>query len=304
MRIHRVRSGETLEQIAQNYGVTVRDLIHYNELPTRNVIVPGLALLIPGGNPMAVQSYVVQSGDTPKSVAAKFGLTPELFSQWTGYSADATLAAGTRIYLPARRTTKRTIEVNGYLLPSGTPSDAQILQELSYLTYFCSFSYQARADGSLQGPKDDVALASARQQQIRPLLTVTNFDSTNFSPTLAHTILANASIRRRVIDNLVSTCRTKGYGGVNVDFEHMQPTDRQLYNQFIAELRDSLHASGLSVSIAMGPKTADNPNQSWMGAFDYRTLGAEVDFLMLMTYEWGWVGGPPMTTNALHLLAV
>ncbi|GMA62072.1 hypothetical protein GCM10025859_25120 [Alicyclobacillus fastidiosus] len=40
----------------------------------------------------------------------------------------------------------------------------------------------------------------------------------------------------------------------------------------------------------MGPKTSDAPQQPWMGAFDYKTLGAEVDFLMLMTYEWGWVG--------------
>ncbi|WP_284286272.1 glycosyl hydrolase family 18 protein [Alicyclobacillus fastidiosus] len=168
------------------------------------------------------------------------------------------------------------------------------------MTYFCTFSYQARADGSLEAPKDDVALRAARAQRIRPLVTVTNFDGTNFNPSLAHTILANASIRRRLIDNMASTCKAKGYGGVNVDFEHMQPEDRPLYNQFIAQLRDSLHAQGLSVSIAMGPKTADNPTQSWMGAFDYKTLGSEVDFLMLMTYEWGWVGGPPLAGILQH----
>ncbi|MFB5188874.1 LysM peptidoglycan-binding domain-containing protein [Alicyclobacillus fastidiosus] len=301
MRIHRVRQGETLEQIGEQYGVTVRDLVHYNELSSQQVIVPGLALLIPGGEPLGVQAYIVKSGDTAASIAAKFGLSNELFSQWTGYETTTALTVGTRLYLPVRHPTKRSIEVNGYLLPSGTPSDAHILQELSLLTYFCSFSYQARADGSLEAPKDNVALRAARAQRIRPLMTVTNFDGTNFNSNLAHTILANASIRRRLIDNLASTCKSKGYRGVNVDFEHMQPGDRPLYNQFIAQLRDSLHAQGLSVSIAMGPKTADNPNQSWMGAFDYKTLGSEVDFLMLMTYEWGWVGGPPMTTNSLHV---
>ncbi|GMA65281.1 LysM peptidoglycan-binding domain-containing protein [Alicyclobacillus fastidiosus] len=49
MRIHRVRQGETLRQIAETYGVTVRDLVHYNELSSQQ-IVPGLALLIPGEN--------------------------------------------------------------------------------------------------------------------------------------------------------------------------------------------------------------------------------------------------------------
>lgn len=295
MRIHRVRQGESLSQIAATYGVSVRDLIRYNELPSRSEIVPGLALLVPKGDPLAVQAYTIQTGDTVESISQKFGISPAVFSNWTGYSTTAaTLPVGSRVYLPVRRTSLKTIEVNGYLLPSGTDSDREILQDVSQMTYFCSFSYQVRADGSLVAPRDDIALAAAKQARIQPLMTMTNFDGNNFNTTLAHTILANDSLRRRVIDNVLSTCTAKGFGGVNVDFEHMQPSDRPLYNAFIAQLRDALHARNLTVSIAMGPKTGDNPNQSWMGAFDYRTLGEEVDFLMLMTYEWGWVGGPPM----------
>ncbi|WAH38114.1 LysM peptidoglycan-binding domain-containing protein [Alicyclobacillus dauci] len=300
MRIHRVRQGETLQQIAGDYVVSVRDIVRVNELSSHDVLVPGLNLLIPKGDPLAVQAYTIQPGDTFQSIGERFGLTANVLTTWTGYDPSESLPVGTRIYLPVRRPSKRTIEVNGYLLPTGTPSDARIFQTISDMTYFCSFSYQARADGTLEEPKDNVALAAAKRAGIRPLMTMTNFDGNQFNTTLAHTILANNSIRRKVIDQTIAVCTRKGFGGVNVDFEHMQPGDRPLYNQYLRELRDALHAQGLSVSIAMGPKTGDNPNQPWMGAFDYRTIGQEVDFLMLMTYEWGWVGGPPLAPRLLH----
>lgn len=301
MRIHRVLQGESLDQIAASYGVTVRDLVRYNELPSQSRIVPGLSLLIPTGDSLAVQAYTIASGDSVESIASRFGITPAVFSNWTGLSTTAaTLPVGQRIYLPVQRQGKRPTEVNGYLLPTGTPSDAEILQTASALTYFCSFSYQVRADGSFDPPKDTSALAAAKRLNIRPLMTITNFDGNTFNTSLAHTILANASIRRKVIDGALSICTSKGFGGVNVDFEHMQPSDRPLYNAFIRQLREAASARNLSTSIAMGPKTGDNPNQSWMGAFDYATLGKEVDFLMLMTYEWGWVGGPLVVYIVQH----
>lgn len=297
MRIHRVRQGETLDQVATAYGVSVRDILHHNELPSQTVVVPGLALLIPKGDALGIQTYTVKSGDTVESIAKRFGITPAAFTSWTGFEETATPPAGTKLYLPVSRPSKKTIEVNGYLLPTGTESDAQILQNASDMTYVCSFSYQVRADGSYGGPgqpKDKKALQAAKKLNIQPLMTISNFDGNTFSTSLAHTILANSSIRRKAIDGALSLCASKGFTGVNVDFEHMQPSDRSLYNTFIRELRDAAHARKLTVSIAMGPKTGDNPNQSWMGAFDYQTLGKEVDFVMLMTYEWGWVGGPPM----------
>lgn len=294
MRIHRVRQGETLDSIAQLTGVSVRDIVRVNELSDTQVIVSGLNLLIPQDDPLAVQSYTVQSGDTVASISEKFGLTATEFEDWTGISGPGSVPKGRRLYFPTRVTTKKTIEVNGYLLPQGTQSDAQILQTVKNMTYVCAFSYQARPDGSIEPLKDNIMIKAAKQYGIRPLMTLTNFDGNTFSTSMAHTIMANRSIRRRLIDRVLSACAEKGYKGVNVDFEHMQPSDRPLYNTFIRELRDALHARSLSISIAMGPKTGDNPNQSWMGAFDYQTLGKEVDFLMLMTYEWGWVGGPPL----------
>jgi spore germination protein len=112
---------------------------------------------------------------------------------------------------------------------------------------------------------------------------------------LAHAVLANPAVRDRTIDALLAYLTGSGFVGVNVDFENMAPTDRPLYNDFIRRLTDRLHAAGYLSTLAAAPKPADLPDQPWVGAFDYAALGAIVDWVNIMTYEWGWIGGPPMS---------
>jgi spore germination protein len=241
--------------------------------------------------------HTVQSGETLRGIAEKYGTSTRELLRLNELESEDVLVVGLHLIVPSDAEKappqKRTIEVNGYLLPEGTPSDERILQDVPDITYVCIFSYQVRADGSLNPPRDRLALEAAKRYRIAPLMTVTNFDGNNFNTELAHTVMANGSIRRRVIENILQTMSAKGFKGVNIDFEHMRQTDRRLYNQFVRELGQAARAAGKSISIALGPKTSDDPTAPWMGAFDYRTLGREVDFMMLMTYEWGWVGGPP-----------
>lgn len=309
MWIHTVVAGESLRDIAERYGASTRDVARLNELENENILVPGLHLLLPGPA-VGVQPVRIRPGDTLTTLSRRTGISLGRLESWTGLregqqpqagQPTQELIAGQTLYLPREipADQKMTIEVNGYLLPTGSVNDANNLRETQAMTYVCMFSYQARADGTVAAPKDTQGLQAARQLNIAPLMTVTNFDGNNFNTELAHSILANGSIRRKLIDEVVRILRQKGFHGVNVDFEHMRPGDRPLYNAFIRELARSVRAQGHSISIAMGPKTRDEPEASWMGAFDYRTLGAEVDFLMLMTYEWGWVGGPPMAIAPL-----
>ncbi|WAH38656.1 glycosyl hydrolase family 18 protein [Alicyclobacillus dauci] len=300
MFIHTVVSGDTLGDIARIYGTTTRELDHLNELATLDVLVPGLHLLVPGRTRNVAQPYRIQPGDSVASIAQRIGISETNLERWLGFrgTIGTDLTAGTTIWVPKPVPQKRTIEVNSYLLPSGKVHDVEIIQGISNLTYLCIFSYQATTDGGLQIIPDQQAVRAAAQYNITPLMSVTN--GPGFRPELAHTLITNVSLREQFIRNIVNTAKQRGFRGVNVDFEHMNPGDRQPYNQFIHDLGNAVHAQGLSISIAMGPKTSDAPQQPWMGAFDYKTLGAEVDFLMLMTYEWGWVGGPPMAIAPIN----
>lgn len=71
-----VQSGDTLYRIAQNFGVTVKELIDLNNL-TSTVLSVGQQLLIPGtsGGTGTTTTYTVQSGDSLWKIAQRFGVS-------------------------------------------------------------------------------------------------------------------------------------------------------------------------------------------------------------------------------------
>src|SRR5690606_11100663 len=56
---------------------------------------------------------------------------------------------------------------------------------------------------------------------------------------------------------------------------------------------------GLLISTALAPKTSATQAGEWYEAHDYRAHGEIVDFVVLMTYEWGYSGGPPMAVSPI-----
>lgn len=79
--IHTVQEGENLYLIAQQYGLTVDDLLRANNLTETSILTIGQTLVIPGaaGAPMGVM-YQVQVGDTLAGVAHKFHTSPAAIS--------------------------------------------------------------------------------------------------------------------------------------------------------------------------------------------------------------------------------
>jgi len=115
-----------------------------------------------------------------------------------------------------------------------------------------------------------------------------------------HGILNNDQIQETLIENILSTLRDKGYYGLNIDFERIPPEDRQLYNSFLRKIVAVLRPLNYPISTALAPKTFDIQTGEWHGAHDYKAHGEIVDFVVIMTYEWGWSGGPPMAVAPLN----
>ncbi len=76
--------------------------------------------------------------------------------------------------------------------------------------------------------------------------------------------------------------------GVDVDFEYILPSDRVAFADFVRELRIAVNAVGYRVSVALAPKISDNQPGLLYEGKDYALLGAAADFVLLMTYEWGY----------------
>jgi len=61
-----------------------------------------------------------------------------------------------------------------------------------------------------------------------------------------------------------------------------------------------LRPEGYIVSTALAPKTSAGQTGLLYEAHDYPAHGRIVDFVILMTYEWGWIGGPPWAVAPIN----
>ncbi|MES1042147.1 MULTISPECIES: glycoside hydrolase family 18 protein [Peribacillus] len=297
MQIHVVRPGQTLYGIAQTYSVTVDRLVESNKIPNPNNLVSGQALVIP----IVGSYYFVQPGDSLYSISQRVDVPVQELANINGISENQTLSVGYRLYIPARR--KRTAEFNGYVEPRGTtvaPALVTAAREAApYLTYLAPFSFQALRDGSLKEPLLNDFPAIARENKNVLMMVITNQENDQFSDELGRIILTNTSVQNKFLNNIVTTAKKYGFRDIHFDFEYLRPADREAYNQFLRKARDRFKKEGWFISTALAPKTSAEQKGRWYEAHDYKAHGEIVDFVIIMTYEWGYSGGPPMAVSPI-----
>jgi spore germination protein len=298
MFIHRVIGRATTRQVAELYGTTTRELLRLNEVETEDNLIDGLHLLVPGEKYLAVP-YTVQRGDSVQNIATRVGLPPQYIERWTGiYQGTGALTPGMRIYIPRRITQKKTIETNAFLIPEGDPNDTRLLYDIHDLTYVSIFSFQVHTDGNVEAPNDQYALRAAKQLNIRPLMTVTNFTGNQFDPGILETMSRDSAMKNRVTQSIIRLAKERGYEGIVIDFEQLKAEHRERYSNLVKDWSAAFKRENLVTAIVLPPMSAD-AKEGVGAAYDYRALGTQVDFVFLMTYEWGWAGGPPPTTIRL-----
>lgn len=297
MIIHVVRSGDTVWELSRRYGVSMERIIGINGLNDLPGLVIGQTLVIPSTE----TAYRVQPGDSLWSISRKFGVSVESIASLNNISPSAILSVGQILRIPELAKNYGTVEVNGYIEPSTPSNEADIITDVGrFHTYISPFSYQVNPDGSLNSINDEIIIRTARQFRAAALMVITNFRNGNFDTALGHTILSSQSIQQTLINNILTTMRNKGYYGLNIDFERISPDDRELYNNFLRRVVGALHPQGFVVSTALAPKTSGEQVGAWYTAHDYPAHGQIVDFVILMTYEWGWSGGPPMAVAPIN----
>ncbi|WP_026695039.1 LysM peptidoglycan-binding domain-containing protein [Peribacillus kribbensis] len=287
---HIVLRGDTIWKVADLYGADAQSIVQANRLTDPGRLVPGTSLLVPP------KTHIVAAGETLSQIAVRNGVPlTELIR--INQIQNEQVPAGTRLFIPLR---KRFIEVNAYTTNQGKTGAKEVSDSGRYLTYWTPFAYTIQADGGLDPIKDEPILEAARVQKVAPILGITNFSSTDPGSRLAHTILSSRDLQERLLDNIISVMQAKGYAGLNVDFENVRPADRELYNQFLRRAAAVLHPRGYSLSTAVAPKTSAGQQGPLVEAHDYPAHGDICDFVVLMTYEWGYRLGPPQAISPLN----
>ncbi len=294
MLIHVVKSGESLWKIANRYGVSTASIINANGLTMPNRLVIGQALVIPTGDSF----HTVRAGESLWSISQAYGTTVQAILQVNEIANPNLIYPGLVLRIPSRP--RPVIDVNGYIYNLGPQAAATIVDVGELMTYVCPFAYRIREDGDLEPINDNAAINASYSVNAVPLMAITNFTSTELGENLAHEVLSNLQIIDRLLTNIVNIMQFKGYLGLNIDFENVLPEDRENYNRFIRLAVERLHPLGYSVSSALAPKTSAEQSGLLYTAHDYPAHGRILDFIILMTYEWGYRLGPPRAISPIN----
>jgi spore germination protein len=289
---YKVQQGDTLAKIAIEYGVSLQTLLQTNHLSKPTNIYPGLKINIP------VEYYIVRNGDTLNHIAQLYGTTTQALIKMNRLINPANLFPGQKIKIPLNP--KPVVDVNAFTNVYGETGASQAREVAYDLTYVSPFGYRMREDGTLEAIADVPIIKVAHENRVIPMMAITNFSSTQTGTQLAHSILTNSSLVEKLLTTIIQTMDEKGYRGLNIDFENVMPLDRKLYNDFLTKAVERLHPKGFFVSSSLAPKTNTNQKGLLVEAHDYAAHGQVLDFVVLMTYEWGYRKGPPQAISPLN----
>ncbi len=292
--IHVVGPGENLYKISQRYQVPIDRIIEDNGLQDPNLLLIGEALIIRKEN----ETYTVVRGDTLTGIAARFGIPLEALYKANDLSSTSVIYPGDVLRIVHEDFEKREAEINGYVY---LEAEHEVLERmLPELTYLSIFAYPVREDGSLEEIDDESLIALARSYRVAPMMVIANITNGSFDSDIAHAILNDKEIQERLIENVFSILRSKGYYGLDVDLEYLYPADREPYNRFLEKLRRRLHEEGFILTTAIAPKTSAEQEGLLYEAHDYGFHGRVVDHVIIMTYEWGYLWSEAMPVAPLN----
>ncbi|MCS6835084.1 MAG: LysM peptidoglycan-binding domain-containing protein [Anaerolineae bacterium] len=117
LTIHVLQRGETLEGLAQAYGLSLADLLRLNSLSDAQSVQVGQRLLVPAQiiADSPTQPYIVQPGETLDSLANRFGLAIAELIQINGITDPNQVYSGQVIQLPS------SVQLPDEVTNAGTP---------------------------------------------------------------------------------------------------------------------------------------------------------------------------------------
>ena len=295
MTIHVVQPGETLYGIAGQYGVDPELLRVSNGVPEDGALAVGQALAVQFVRTL----HVVQPGQSLSSIAAEYGIPlRQLYRDNYGLLGQPEVRAGQRLVIAYDQVKLGETFTNGYAYPY--IQRRELAAVLPYMSCLTPFTYGIDAQGGLLPLEDGMLLEEARRLGTGPLMHLSSLtEEGTFSSQRAAELLADPAARAALTEQVAATMEARGYQWLDVDFEFIPAAQKEDYAQFIRELRQRLAPRGWPVLVALAPKTYAGQPGLLYEAHDYAALGAAADYVLLMTYEWGYTYGPPMAVAPL-----
>jgi len=190
------------------------------------------------------------------------------------------------------------VEFFGWLIESDRESLDSFSLHANSFTWISPASSYIERGGKFHGIVSNETIKIARENGVLIVPLVAN---SGFDREVVHEILSSEPVKESVISSLVSFVVNGNYDGINIDFENIDPNDRENLTSFMETLSKELHRYGKIVSIDVPAKTYD-AREGWSGAYDYKSLGEACDYIVLMVYDYHWSGSEPGPVSPLNWL--
>ncbi len=155
------------------------------------------------------------------------------------------------------------------------------------------FWYNQEMDGALTtkgGARDAQLINDLRANKILVIPTITNnYNAGNKTGVM----LANQTARERHLNEIINEATANNYDGIDLDYENVNPADKDGFTAFVKELAEKLHQRGKQIIVTSQAKRADGNNWPGVGAMDYSVLGQLVDEFRIMTYDFSRTNTAP-----------
>lgn len=187
----------------------------------------------------------------------------------------------------------------------GTPgmSDYEsVSRNIGAINEINPYWYALKPDGSVvpyEWAEDPKLLSLAREKRKPVMPLVTN----EFDPRRVSQMLATSSSRNAHARELVKLTVSKGYAGLDLDYEMLFARDRDRFSAFVESLSRLMHSEGKKLSVTVHPKTSEPGTWSGPKAQDWKRIGQAADEFKIMTYDYHYNGseaGPAAPPGWIH----
>jgi spore germination protein len=299
MIIHVVQQGETIQSIAEFYGVSETLLIRNNGLENPSHLVIGQSLVIA----YPEVTYTVKEGDSLISIANSYHVTVMQLLQNNPYLSEREyIFPGDIIVISYNK--KGKITTHGNTIPY---INKNILKKtLPYLTYLSVLNYTATNEGEIISYYDDTeVIQTAKEYGVMPLMLLTTLTiQGEANIRTAYDLLLNEDFQNKLIENTLTILRMKGYNGVNISLEYISVSNVKFFENYFTKLSNRLKEEGYLVFAIINPNITTISNEIRYERADYTLLNQLAHNIIFMNYEWAKNTNPPSPISSIYNIGV